>query len=101
MEIRRRALGEQKEGAVAAGDIGRLDRPDWPTGAFSGGGGIGEASAHAAAPENVLVLSFTHQARVSIAHGKIKIDTSYRRCKGTVFFGHVKASFGLIILFLV
>lgn len=64
VKIPRPALGEQEEGAVAAGDIGRLDRTDWLAGVFAGGGGMEEASVHAAAPENVLVLSFTHQARV-------------------------------------
>ena len=68
MKIRRLALGAQKEGAIAAGDIGRLDRTDWLAGVFARGSGMGEASA--AAPENVLVLSFTHQARV-IKHKKI------------------------------
>lgn len=79
MKIRRAALGEQKEGAVAAGDIGRLDRTDWLAGVFAGGGGMGEASAHAAAPENVLVLSFTHQARV-ITQKKKKTTPHNKRC---------------------
>lgn len=62
VKTRRPAIGEAKEAiASGAGDIGRLDRTDWLE-AFSRGGGLGEASsAHAAAPENVLVLSFTHQ----------------------------------------